>query len=24
MFPQLFDDAIHAWRTGKFEGESVF
>lgn len=24
VFPQLFDDAIHAWRTGKFEGESVF
>lgn len=23
VFPQLFDDAIHAWRTGKFEGESV-
>ncbi|WP_349507814.1 TraH family protein [Agrobacterium pusense] len=23
-FPQLFDDAVHAWRTGKFEGESVF
>ncbi|OQP84511.1 conjugal transfer protein TraH [Rhizobium rhizosphaerae] len=24
VFPQLFDDAIHAWRTGTFEGESVF
>jgi len=24
VFPQLFDDAIHAWRTGRFEGESVF
>lgn len=24
VFPQVFDDAIHAWRTGKFEGESVF
>lgn len=24
VFPQLVDDAIHAWRTGKFEGESVF
>lgn len=24
VFPQLFDDAIHAWRTGKFEGKSVF
>jgi hypothetical protein len=24
VFPQLFDDAIHAWRTGKFESESVF
>lgn len=24
MFPQLFDDAVHSWRTGKFEGESVF
>ncbi len=24
VFPQLFDDAINAWRTGKFEGESVF
>jgi hypothetical protein len=24
VFPQLLDDAIHAWRTGKFEGESVF
>ncbi|CAN7670516.1 TraH family protein [Rhizobium sp. LjRoot30] len=24
VLPQLFDDAIHAWRTGKFEGESVF
>ncbi|NRP21895.1 hypothetical protein LPJGGPFB_05154 [Ensifer adhaerens] len=23
-FPQLFDDAVHAWQTGKFEGESVF
>jgi hypothetical protein len=24
VFPHLFGDAIHAWRTGKFEGESVF
>lgn len=24
VFPQLFDDAVHAWQTGKFEGESVF
>ncbi|UJW77747.1 TraH family protein [Rhizobium sp. SL42] len=24
VFPQLFDDAIHSWRTGKFEGENVF
>jgi len=24
VFPQLFDDAAHAWQTGKFEGESVF
>ena len=24
VFPQLFDDAIHAWETGKFEDESVF
>lgn len=24
VFPQLFDDAFHAWRTGKFERESVF
>ncbi|MDO3445445.1 TraH family protein [Agrobacterium sp. V1] len=24
VFPQLFEDAIHAWQTGKFEGESVF
>lgn len=23
-FPQLFDDAVNAWQTGKFEGESVF
>lgn len=24
VFPQLFDDAVHAWRTGTFEGESMF
>lgn len=24
VFPQLFDDAVHAWRTGKFEGDNVF
>jgi hypothetical protein len=24
VFPQLFDDAVHAWQTGKFEGEGVF
>ncbi|MEA3537138.1 TraH family protein [Rhizobium sp. CC-YZS058] len=24
VFPQLFDDAVHAWQTGKFEGKSVF
>lgn len=22
--PQLFDDAVHGWQTGKFEGENVF
>lgn len=24
VFPQLFADAVYAWQTGKFEGESVF
>ena len=24
VFPQLFDDAVHAYRTGKFEGDNVF
>lgn len=24
VFPQLFDDAVHARQTGNFEGESVF
>lgn len=24
LFQQLFDDAIHAWKTGEFEGVSVF
>lgn len=24
IFPQLFDDAVHAWRTGKFEGGVCF
>jgi hypothetical protein len=24
VFPQLFDDAIHAWHSGNFEGEDVF
>lgn len=24
VLPQLFDDAVHAWQTGQFEGESVF
>ncbi len=24
VFPQLIDDAVHAWQTGKFEGENVF
>ncbi|MES5047122.1 TraH family protein [Rhizobium nepotum] len=24
VFPQLFDDAVHAWQTGEFEGENVF
>lgn len=24
VVPHLFDDAVHAWQTGKFEGESVF
>lgn len=24
VFPQLFDDAVHAWQTGKFEGDNVF
>lgn len=23
-FPQIFDDAVYAWKTGAFEGESVF
>ncbi len=24
VFPQIFEDAIHVWKTGEFEGESVF
>jgi hypothetical protein len=24
VFPQIFEDAVHAWKTGEFEGESVF
>lgn len=24
VFPQIFDDAIYAWKTGEFEGVSVF
>jgi hypothetical protein len=24
VFPQLFEDAVYAWNTGKFEGENVF
>ncbi|WP_088705647.1 hypothetical protein [Rhizobium sp. R693] len=24
VFPQIFDDAIYAWKTDEFEGESVF
>lgn len=24
VFPQLFDDAVYAWQTGKFEGDNVF
>lgn len=24
VFPQLFEDAVYAWRTGEFEGTKVF
>ena len=24
VFPQVFDDALYAWKTGEFEGVSVF
>lgn len=24
VFPQIFEDAVHAWKTGEFEGISVF
>ncbi|MBY3068319.1 MULTISPECIES: TraH family protein [Rhizobium] len=24
VFPQIFDDAVYAWKTGEFEGVSVF
>lgn len=24
VFPQVFDDAVYAWKTGEFEGVSVF
>lgn len=24
VFPQIFDDAIYAWKTGNFEGTNVF
>jgi len=23
-FPQIFDDAVYAWKTGEFEGQNVF
>jgi TraH_2 len=24
VLPQIFDDAVYSWKTGEFEGESVF
>ena len=24
MLPQIFEDAVYAWNTGQFEGQSVF
>ncbi|MFS2152488.1 TraH family protein [Rhizobium sp. Rhizsp42] len=24
VFPQIFDDAVYAWKTGQFESQSVF
>ena len=24
VFPQIFEDAVYAWKTGEFEGVSVF
>jgi hypothetical protein len=24
VFPQIFEDALYAWKTGEFEGEGVF
>lgn len=24
VFPQIFEDAVHAWKTGEFEGVGVF
>lgn len=24
VFPQIFDDAVYAWNTGQFDGQSVF
>jgi len=24
VFPQIFDDAVYAWKTGQFEGQAVF
>jgi hypothetical protein len=24
LFPQMFDDAIYAWKTGNFEGSNIF
>ena len=24
VFPQIFEDAVYAWKTGEFEGQSVF
>jgi hypothetical protein len=24
VFPQIFEDAVYSWKTGEFEGESVF
>jgi hypothetical protein len=24
VFPQIFEDAVYAWNSGQFEGQSVF